>query len=267
VHARAYPRVPLLAARAPPISRANCPLRSTAEYTQSMQPLRARHAAQLALPGAQLHSNPFRVHDAASANVFFIPVYASAACRETATNHGRCAAGQSAERAATRTTQRRASRAAYNMGRGCAQVTRDSAGASRTWRVPRGVAVDFAPPLCCAAHLRAKLVACRAKLVACRARGRWTKKRMNACCAALRVARSRVHRIGSTVTAGRALMVEAVRHLRSTAPYWDRSVSNQCSLYCTGTGARVRACVCRCLRLLCGQPRQASPERDVDGHK
>jgi hypothetical protein len=34
--------------------------------------------------------------------------------------------------------QRGASRAAYNMGHGCAQVTRDSAGASRTWRVPRG---------------------------------------------------------------------------------------------------------------------------------
>ena len=39
-------------------------------------------------------------------------------------------------------------------------------------------------------------------------------------------------------------MVEAVRHLRSTAPYWDRSVSNQCSLYRTGTGARVYAVAC-----------------------
>ena len=50
MHARAYPRVPLLAARAPPISRANCPLRSTAEYTQSMQPLRARHACTASPP-------------------------------------------------------------------------------------------------------------------------------------------------------------------------------------------------------------------------
>jgi hypothetical protein len=198
VHARAYPRVPLLAARAPPISRANCPLRSTAEYTQSMQPLRPRHAAQLALPGAQLHSNPFRVHDAASANVFFIPVYASAACRETATNHGRCAAGQSAERAATRTTQRGATRAAYSAGRRVQHTTWDMAaprshataqGPAARGACPAAAAVDFAPPLCCAAHSRAKLVACRA-------RGRRTKKRMNACCAALRVARSRVHRIG-----------------------------------------------------------------------
>ena len=36
-------------------------------------------------------------------------------------------------------------------------------------------------------------------------------------------------------------MVEAVRHLRSTAPYWDRSVSDQCSLYRTGTGTGARA--------------------------
>ena len=248
MHARAYPRVPLLAARAPPISRANCPLRSTAEYTQSMQPLRPRHAAQLALPGAQLHSNPFRVHDAASANVFFIPVYASAACRETATNHGRCAAGQSAERAATRTTQRGASRAAYNMGRGCAQVTRDSAGASRTWRVPRGRGGGLRT----AAVLRGAFARETRRVSRAGASDEKTNEcmlRRAACCALSRAPRW-LDCDGRAGADGRS----------SAAPAFDRAVLGSVRVQSVQPiphrhrhrHRRARACVCRCLRLLCG---------------